>query len=165
MNFYQRLGYLALGSRLRRLSEAFISEVIRAYQQQGIEFEAAWFPVFYLLADKKELSIKELSDQLEVTHPAASQLISALRKKGLVTVKTSKKDGRKQLVQLSADGLVLLDRVKPVWNAILQAMDKMTATQEDTRHLLDALSALEYAFQEHVLSDLITEEAKLPEYE
>lgn len=158
MNLYQRLGYLVLGSRLRRLSESFISEIVRAYQQQGIAFEAAWFPVFYLLSDQKELSIKELSEETEVSHPAASQLIATLKKKGLVKVKTSKTDGRKQLVTLTEQGQGLLERVRPVWKAIAIAMDQMTAGQEDTRHLLQALTALEQAFQEHTLSELITQE-------
>ncbi len=41
MNFYQNLGYLVLGSRLRRLSEAFLSEINRVYQNEGIDFDAS----------------------------------------------------------------------------------------------------------------------------
>jgi hypothetical protein len=79
MNLYEGLGYLVLGSRLRRLSENFLSEINQAYQQAGIDFDASWFPVFYLLSKNDALSIKELSEQTEVSHPAASQLISNLK--------------------------------------------------------------------------------------
>ncbi|WP_448698221.1 MarR family winged helix-turn-helix transcriptional regulator [Mucilaginibacter sp. AW1-3] len=158
MNLYQRLGYLVLGSRLRRLSESFISEIVRAYQQQGIAFEAAWFPVFYLLSERKQLSIKELSEETEVSHPAASQLIATLKKKGLVRVATSVQDGRKQLVALSPAGEKLLEQIKPVWAAIAAAMARMTAGEEDTAHLWNALTALEKTFQEYTLSELITKE-------
>jgi len=58
MNLYQRLGFLVLGSRLRRISDSFLSEITRAYQNEGIEFDASWFPVFYLLAENDSLSIK-----------------------------------------------------------------------------------------------------------
>jgi len=156
MNLYQRLGYLVLGSRLRRLSESFISEIVRAYQQQGIVFEAAWFPVFYLLSERQELSIKELSEETEVSHPAASQLISTLKKKGLVKVKTSKADGRRQEVTLTEKGLQLLEQVRPIWAAMLEAMEELAASQEDTRHLLPALNALEIAFQQGNLFEKIT---------
>ncbi len=108
MNFYQNLGYLVLGSRLRRLSEAFLSEINRAYQNEGIDFDASWFPVFYLLSKNGSLSIKELSDQTEVSHPAASQLITNLKNKKLVATNTCSDDGRRQLVQLTEKGKQLL---------------------------------------------------------
>lgn len=79
MNLYQDRGYLVLGSRLRRLSESFLAEINRAYQNAGIDFDASWFPAFYLLSKKNQLSIKELSEQTGVSHPAASQLITNLK--------------------------------------------------------------------------------------
>lgn len=157
MNLYQRLGYLVLGSRLRRLSETFIAELVQAYRDQGIAFEAAWFPVFYLLSAKKELSIKALADETEVSHPAASQLVATLRKKGLVHVRTSKADGRKQLVALTPDGEALLEQVRPVWTAVLVAMEELTSLEPGAWHLLDTLSALEKAFEKRALSEMINE--------
>jgi DNA-binding MarR family transcriptional regulator len=146
MNLYQRLGFLVLGSRLRRLSEAFLSEITRAYQNEGIDFEASWFPVFYLLSEHGELSIKELSEQIEVSHPAASQLVAGLKNKGLVTTKVSASDGRKQLVTLTTKGQALLEQVKPVWDAILISMDELVNSQKAGKQLLPAIAALETAF-------------------
>ena len=93
MNFYESLGYLVLGSRLKRLSESFLSEVNKAYQAAGIEFDASWFPVFYLLLNNSTLSIKELSDTIGVSHPAASQLVTNLKGKKLIKTTTSADDG------------------------------------------------------------------------
>jgi len=157
MNLYQRLGFLVLGSRLRRISEYFLSEITRAYQQEGIEFDASWFPVFYLLSKNDALSIKELSEQTEVSHPAASQLITGLKNKGLVTTTTSAEDGRKQLVAFTEKGRELLDRVLPVWDAILLSMEEMTESQPDCKPLLPAITALETAFQNTGLADRIEE--------
>src|ERR1700679_668095 len=122
MNLYQNLGYLVLGSRLRRLSEAFLSEINRAYQNEGIDFDASWFPVFYLLSKNGSLSIKELSEQIEISHPAASQLITGLKNKNLVSANTCTDDGRRQLVTLTQSGKALLARVLPVWDAVTLAM-------------------------------------------
>ena len=58
MNFYEELGYLVLGSRMRRLSEAFLSEINKTYQSAGISFDASWFPVFYLLSKKSRFLSK-----------------------------------------------------------------------------------------------------------
>lgn len=155
MNLYQRLGFLVLGSRLRRISDSFLSEITRAYQNEGIEFDASWFPVFYLLAENDSLSIKELSEQTEVSHPAASQLITGLKNKGLVTTTTSAEDGRKQLVTFTPKGRELLTRVQPVWDAILLSMQEVLNDEPQTRQLLAAITSLEKAFQATPLSERI----------
>jgi DNA-binding MarR family transcriptional regulator len=157
MNLYQRLGFLVLGSRLRRLSESFLSEITRAYQNEGIEFDASWFPVFYLLAKHGELSIKELSEQIEVSHPAASQLITTLKNKGLVMAKASNTDGRKQLITLNEKGRVLLEQIQPVWEAILLSMEELAGSQAECKYLLPAITALETAFQSTKLAEQISE--------
>jgi DNA-binding MarR family transcriptional regulator len=160
MNLYQSLGYLVLGSRLRRLSESFLSEINRAYQNEGIDFDASWFPVFYLLSKNGSLSIKELSEQTEVSHPAASQLITNLKNKKLVTSATCTDDGRRQLVQLTDSGRELLEQILPVWDAVLLAADELLADNPGCRELLPAISSLENAFKTTGLADRISN--KLP---
>jgi len=155
MNLYQSLGYLVLGSRLRRLSEGFLSEINRAYQNEGIDFDASWFPVFYLLSKNDSLSIKELSEQTEVSHPAASQLITNLKNKNLVTSATCADDGRRQLVQLTTEGRELLARILPVWDAILLAMDDLMEEAARCRELLPAISSMENAFKQTSLAERI----------
>jgi DNA-binding MarR family transcriptional regulator len=161
VNFYQRLGFLVLGSRLRRLSESFLSGINRVYAAKGIEFDASWFPVFFLLSEHEELSIKELSDETGVSHPAASQLISGLKKRGLVKTKTSRDDGRKQLITLTPKGTELLGQVQPVWQAILLTMGEFAGSEEEGLHLLKAMGVFEQAFQKVSLPDAILENLNL----
>lgn len=157
MNLYQSLGYLVLGSRLRRLSEGFLAEINRAYQNEGIDFDASWFPVFYLLSKNESLSIKELSEQTEVSHPAASQLITNLKNRKLVTSVTCADDARRQLVQLTDDGRKLLEQILPVWDAILLAMDEIMTNDPACKELLPAIGAVENAFRSTKLADKISE--------
>jgi DNA-binding MarR family transcriptional regulator len=157
MNLYQSLGYLVLGSRLRRLSEVFLSEINRAYQNEGIDFDASWFPVFYLLSKKDALSIKELSEQTEVSHPAASQLIANLKNKNLVTTVTCADDGRRQLVTLTDKGRELLNDVLPVWDAVLALMNELTHLDQQSESLLPAIAAMEKIFRRNSLSEKIAE--------
>jgi DNA-binding MarR family transcriptional regulator len=155
MNLYQSLGYLVMGSRLRRLSESFLSEINRAYQNEGIDFDASWFPVFYLLSKNDALSIKELSEQTEVSHPAASQLITNLKNKNLVTSATCTDDGRRQLVTLTDKGRDLLNQIMPVWDGIIAAMDELTANNPECLELLPAVGAMENLFKQNSLSEKI----------
>jgi DNA-binding MarR family transcriptional regulator len=155
MNLYQNLGYLVLGSRLRRLSEAFLAEINRAYQNEGIDFDAGWFPVFYLLSKNNSLSIKELSEQIEISHPAASQIITGLKNKNLVAATTCNDDGRRQLVQLTKSGKALLAQVLPVWEAVTASMEQLVANEPGFKTLLPAITSLENTFKSANLAAMI----------
>ena len=155
MKLYQSLGFLVLGSRLRRLSENFLSEINRAYQNEGIDFDASWFPVFYLLSKNSSLSIKELSEQTEVSHPAASQLIANLKNRKFVTSATSPDDARRQVVQLTENGRELLHKILPVWDAVILAMEELAAEGPACQNLLPAISSLENEFRTLNLADRI----------
>jgi len=157
MNFYESLGYLVFGSRLRRLSEAFLSEVNKTYQAAGIDFDASWFPVFYLLSQTDSLSIKELSDTTGVSHPAASQLVTNLKSKKLLKTTTCSDDGRRQLVQLTKAGRALLERIIPVWEALSLTMEELVLAEPECAHLLPAIAAIEKTFRSVSLSDKIGE--------
>jgi DNA-binding MarR family transcriptional regulator len=155
MNFYESLGYLVFGSRLRRLSEAFLSEINKTYQAAGIEFDASWFSVFYLLSENDSLSIKELSDATGVSHPAASQLVTNLKSKKLLKTTTCKDDGRRQLVQFTKAGHALLQQILPVWEALRLTMQELVEAEPECLHLLPAITALENTFRSVNLSDKI----------
>ena len=157
MNLYQSLGYLVLGSRLRRMSETFLAEINRIYRNEGIEFDASWFPVFYLLSKNDSLSIKELSEQTEVSHPAASQLITNLKNRKLVETTVCADDGRRQLVQFTDKGRDLLKQILPVWDAISASMNELEATDIKIAEMLPAISALENSFRVYNLSGKVGE--------
>ena len=160
MNLYQSLGYLVLGSRLRRMSETFLAEINRIYQNEGIEFDASWFPVFYLLSKNQSLSIKELSEQTEVSHPAASQLITNLKNKSIVETTVSADDGRRQMVQLTDKGQAILKQILPIWDAISNSMDELAASDEKVNEILPVISALEDTFRQYDLSGKVGEKLK-----
>ena len=155
MNLYQNLGYLVLGSRLRRLSEAFLSEINRIYQNEGIEFDASWFPVFYLLSQNDSLSIKELSEKTEVSHPAASQLITNLKNRNLVETTADPEDARRQMVQFTEKGKALLQQIPPIWDAISASMTELAASNAQIENLLPAITAMEDTFREYDLSEKV----------
>ncbi|MBB5397893.1 MarR family winged helix-turn-helix transcriptional regulator [Mucilaginibacter sp. AK015] len=157
MNLYQSLGYLVLGSRLRRMSETFLGEINRIYQNESIEFDASWFPVFYLLSKNDSLSIKELSEQTEVSHPAASQLITNLKNRKLVETTVCADDGRRQLVQFTDNGRSLLKQILPVWDAISNSMSELAESDPAIQKMLPAISALENSFRNYNLAGKVGE--------
>lgn len=165
MNLYQSLGYLVLGSRLRRMSETFLAGINRIYQNEGIEFEASWFPVFYLLSKNESLSIKELSEQTEVSHPAASQLITNLKNKNIVETSVCADDGRRQLVQLTEKGNAILKQILPIWDAISSSMTELAEQDADAMQLLPAISAMENIFRSANFADTVSDKLKTESHE
>lgn len=125
MNFYQELGSLVFGTRMKRLSDYFLKEVNKVYNDLDIKFEASWFGVFYLLDKNEEASIFEMAETLEVSHSAISQLVKNLKANNLIKITGSKDDKRMKVVSLSLEGLVMLAKIKPVWQGLESAMNEV----------------------------------------
>jgi DNA-binding MarR family transcriptional regulator len=155
MNFYQQLGFLVFGSRLKRLGDNFLNDVNKIYKQYDIPFDASWFPVFYILSQKGEASIKEISDELNISHSAISQLISSLQQKGLIKSVVSKKDARHRAITFTAKGQKLLGKIQPVWNALQEAMETLANENAQSRKILDALTALEKNLQKETVFERV----------
>ncbi|WP_257669128.1 MarR family winged helix-turn-helix transcriptional regulator [Parapedobacter tibetensis] len=157
MDFYQSLGPLILGSRLRRISEYFIAEINKVYQERGVDFDASWFPIFYILAQEHPVTIRDISGTLQVSHSAISQLVSNLKRRQLVETRVSGEDARRQLVRLTPKGKELLAHITPIWEGITVAISKMQDYNMDISSLLPSIAAIEQAFTEKGLATRIME--------
>jgi len=155
MNFYQQLGFLVFGSRLRRLSESFLSDINAIYKSHKIPFDASWFPVFYILSKEEEVSIKQIAEQLSTTHSAASQMVSSLQEKGLIKSSVSKKDARHKVVTFTAKGQKLLLKIQPVWQALQEAMMEIGGGEVESEKLLASLTKVEERMQDKSLFERI----------
>ncbi|WDP91054.1 MAG: MarR family transcriptional regulator [Desulfobacter sp.] len=155
MSLYQKTGVLLFGTRLKRLSEKFFSDLSRIYTDQGIRFEASWFPVFYLLSSKGEVTISKIAKELEITHPGASQLVTSLKKKGFVQIAQDKEDKRFKKVILTDSGKEKLHEIRPVWQALLETMHKLPPIGGKPSRPLELLEELEQEMAQIDLVDLV----------
>lgn len=153
-NTINELGELALGSRLKRLSDYIYREGKELYQLNEIDFEPRWFPVFYLLVKEDALSVVEIADKIGVSHAAVSQTAKELVKYQLVDSLDHKTDKRKRELRLSDKGRELLIKMEPLWNDIATALNNMI--RQHTHHLMAALQEVENAFDSHGFVDRIT---------
>lgn len=155
MNFYESLGYLVLGSRLRRLSETFLSDVNRIYKAHHLKFDASWFPVFYILSRRESVSIRDISDELGVSHSAVSQLVSSLQEKGLIRSTAAAEDGRKKVVAFTGKGRRLQQQIEPVWQALQQAMETLAAEGPHSSFFLASIREVESGLQHRSVFDRV----------
>lgn len=143
MNFYKELGVLIFGTWLKRLSSQFHQDVLRIYAHHGIKFELSWFPVFYLLNTKKEISITEVAKEIEVSHPAIIQVVNSLEKEELVFSIQDKNDLRRKCIRFTKKGQQMMNTLEPIWENMKEAMKEILSEGELTPSFLDALCELE----------------------
>src|SRR5688500_13916709 len=72
MDYPKSVGGVALGARLRRLSEAIDRDATRAYSSLGIKFEQRWFGVLNQLALNGPMSVSEIASALRITRASVS---------------------------------------------------------------------------------------------
>jgi DNA-binding MarR family transcriptional regulator len=155
MSFYESLGFLVFGSRLRRMSEAFLADINKIYAAHKLSFDAAWFPVFYILSRQETVSIKDISDELGISHSAVSQLLSSLQEKGFIKTATANDDARKKVVTFTAKGKKLQQQIVPVWNAIKLAMEALVQEGQHSKTILTAIAEIEQGLQRESVFDRV----------
>ncbi|KEA63322.1 Transcriptional regulator, MarR family [Marinobacterium lacunae] len=137
----QSFGSLSLGSRLRRLSDRLVADVVDIYKSQDVELNPTFFPLFNLLYRQGAMSVTEAADLLGVTHPAISKIARKMLSEQWLSKTTDPSDERRQLLALSERSHQLLTRIKPIWRQIQTHLDAMMALQQHP--LLAALDEFE----------------------
>ena len=112
MNFYSEAGKVAIGSRLRRLSESLTEDATQIYQLYNVPADPRWFPVLYVLSMQKNASITEIARTIGHSHPSVSQIVKKMSSKGLVDITKSDRDTRVSVVRLSEAGKQLLPNLE-----------------------------------------------------
>ncbi len=151
MKVYEMAGELIIGSRLKRLSEKFLSDVSKVYKSQGIPFETAYFPVFYLLNLHGTLTVSHVARELEITQSGASQMINALVKKELVRYDKDRDDKRIRIASFTPMGAQLLDQVEPVWESIGKCFRQILEEGDNSRYLFQAMGEIEESISQENL--------------
>lgn len=114
IDFIKELGEIALGSRLKRLSDLLFAGVEQIYKDRGVQFQPKWFPTFNLLKEYGSQSILEIALRLGVSHAAINQTAKELLRAGLVSEKPSETDKRKRILALTAKGLTTAEELEIV---------------------------------------------------
>jgi predicted GNAT family N-acyltransferase/DNA-binding MarR family transcriptional regulator len=147
---------LVLGNLLQRLNENLRKEAQLFYKSQLIDFEPKWFPVVYVLSQKKAMSVVELSIEIGYSHPTTISLLKELEQKGLIGSTKDPKDERKRLITLTDKANEMIHQLQPLWQIMTQALIELTDTENNlfkaihevnqnlkTKNLFDRMTALQ----------------------
>ena len=161
MDFYTKTGKMALGSRLRRLSELITEQAAGIYNLYEVDLQPKWFPVFYSLSATEEKSITDIAREIGHTHPSVSQIVREMAAKGYVLERKGETDGRKNFVLLSPVGEQLREKMQAQLDDVTTAIEKaMTETHHD---LWRAIGEWEFLLEQKSLLRRVQEEKKIRE--
>jgi N-acetylglutamate synthase-like GNAT family acetyltransferase/DNA-binding MarR family transcriptional regulator len=155
MDLIKQLGPMALGSRLKRLTVRMNKDVSRVYRGLGIDFEARWFPIAYLLARRSPLAITEIADSLGYTHTAIKSFANEMIRKGLLDARQDPADKRKRLLQLSKKGRLVVADLVPVWQEIREVARELVDASDP--NLLEAVASVERQLDQQEVYERIRE--------
>jgi DNA-binding MarR family transcriptional regulator len=119
----RELGYLTLGSRLKRIGERLQGQAQALLEEAGISLSASCFPLLAALDRFGPLSVGELAEAVGVSQPGVTRVLDRLESEGLVKSKAPRGDRRVRPIALTPAGRQLIGRVKRVaWPKIEAAV-------------------------------------------
>jgi DNA-binding MarR family transcriptional regulator/N-acetylglutamate synthase-like GNAT family acetyltransferase len=152
-DFYDEVGKMALGSRLRRLSELLTEEATRIYSLYNVGLEPRWFPVFFVLTERGGSSIKEVAGRIRQTHASVSQVVKEMKKRELVEERKDDGDGRRTLLCLTDKGRALIEPLRQQTTDVGSAVEELLAQMH--HDLWKSMEETEYLLAQQSLSERV----------
>lgn len=136
------LGFLTLGSRLRRIGERLQSDTQRIMDEMGVPLQAGQFPLLAAIDRLGPLSIGELAGAVGIAQPGATRSAALLMKAGFLRTIEAPGDQRRRVLSLTREGQDLIDAAKHgVWPRVEAAVADLCGRLSGP--LLDQLASIE----------------------
>lgn len=161
MGFFDKVGKVALGSRLRLMTAKITDDAAKVYELYGINFMPKWFPVFYLLTEEKEITITEIANEIGHSQPSVSKIIQEMTTAGLVQENLKTTDKRRNSVALTGQGIEISKELKLQWIDVEAAVESLIS--ESNHNLWAALEEWEFLLEQKSLLKRVAENKKIRE--
>ncbi|MGZ3871979.1 MAG: bifunctional helix-turn-helix transcriptional regulator/GNAT family N-acetyltransferase [Mucilaginibacter sp.] len=157
MNFFEQTGKMAIGSRLRMLTDKITADAAQIYTLYNIDLQPKWFPVFHALS-QGDNTITGIAQQIGHSHPSVSKIVNEMSKKGIVTESKDKNDGRRNRIGLSGKGRTMAEDIRELYTDVNGAVETvLNATRND---LWKAVEEWEYLLAQKSLLRYVQEQKK-----
>ncbi|MCC8154405.1 MAG: MarR family winged helix-turn-helix transcriptional regulator [Tannerellaceae bacterium] len=161
MEFFNQTGKMAIGSRLRMLTDKITEDASHIYQSYGTDLKPKWFPVFFILSSGETKTITSIAKEIGHSHPSVSNIIREMAACKLVQEKKDKADGRRNVVGLTAKGKRLAEEMKEQYADVTAAIENIN---KQTRHdLWSAIEEWEFLLSQKSLYQRVLDEKKARE--
>jgi DNA-binding MarR family transcriptional regulator/N-acetylglutamate synthase-like GNAT family acetyltransferase len=127
MDFFERTGKMAIGSRLRVLTETLTRDAASIYGLYGVDIKPKWFPVFYSLTDELPKSVTAIAREIGQSHPSVSTMVKEMIKAGLIEEVDDKADRRFTLITLTEYGKSLSQELIAQLRDVERAVEQISS--------------------------------------
>jgi len=160
---FERTGKMAIGSRLRLLSQQLTDDASRVYEVYGLQgFSPKWFPVFFILLEDGESTITQIAESIGHSQPSVTKIIKEMAKAGLVKDNLKSVDKRKNVAGLTDKGIAISTQIIDELSADANtAVDGMI--DESSHNLWEAIAEWEYMLEQKSLLKRMQEQKKYRE--
>src|SRR3569833_2946508 len=143
----EELGYLALGTRLKRLGERLQAQTQVLLEESGLNLPASHFPILAALVRLGALREGEIAEAVGTSQPGETRKLDRLQSDGCVKATAASCDRRVRTFGLTAAGDKLVSSARrKFWPRIEAAVAAACSGRAES--LLPALAALEESLQE-----------------
>ncbi|MEL6142329.1 MAG: helix-turn-helix domain-containing GNAT family N-acetyltransferase [Bacteroidota bacterium] len=108
---FELTGPLAIGTRLRRLSDQITQASKQLFADYETNLRPRWFSVFFLLSNGHAHTVSELAELMQQTHPSICRTLREMMEAKLVSEAPDPEDGRKSNYSLTDHGKTIAKRL------------------------------------------------------
>ena len=146
----KELGYLALGTRLKRLGERLQAQTQVVLEHADVAIPASHFPLLAALERLGAMNVGELTEAVGISQPGVTRLLDKLEAEGLVRSTQLVDDRRVRTIALTKSGRQLTSRSQRIaWPMIEAAVaDAARCTRTAGFRLLRTLQSRGFAIQD-----------------
>jgi DNA-binding MarR family transcriptional regulator/N-acetylglutamate synthase-like GNAT family acetyltransferase len=156
------LGYLFLGTRLKRLAERLQADAVKVHRAIGVDVQPAEVALLAAIDRFGPMTVTEAVASLGVSQPAVTRVAAALVDRGLLVAESHEDDRRQKTLRLTKAGRALVGKSKTeAWPLIGGALESLCAPLDGT--LLEQLAALEGQLDERPLETRARDHVRRPD--
>ena len=146
LQIYENTGKMALGSRLKQLSEALAKQAARVYQLYEVDLDPKWFPVFYTLKSGSCLPITVIAEAIGHSHASVSKIAKEMTAAGILKSEKLAGDARVNQVCITDKGRSLLSGFERQTGDMEAVVDELLGQCQ--HNIWEAISELDYLLEE-----------------
>ena len=119
------------------MMEEFRLIMKRFHKKSDTPYRKPEFQAMLFLSYKEKITMQELGEELHVTKPRVTALVSELLEKGFVVQSTDEKDKRKKYLSLSEKGVECIELHRKAYETWFKSMwDKFDAKEKEAFNIL-----------------------------
>lgn len=159
-DFFKKTGTMAIGTRLRMLSERVSKDSEKLFELHGVDLKPKWFGVFFTLSHSENtMTVSTIAQELGYAHPSVINIIKEMKKDDLIIEQKDKNDGRKTILSLSKKAKEMVYIIDEYYIDVRKAIDKML--ENTTHNLWLAIEEFENLLDENSIELRVINENKI----